>query len=749
MTELHGQSQEKIDPANLERSEKPVKLHPVRTPRRGSNNAGNDDSALAALHGVALFYRINTDARQLAHELALGGRPADSEDILRGAIMIGLRAERLTDQTIERLESRRGAVIIRLKDDRYVVVGKGRNGKLPVFYAHSKGVPTLHTADEVEQMWTGETILFARASKSAAGDSDALKFGFSWFLNSAWQYRKALSQVLLASLFVQLFALITPLFFQVVIDKVLVHNSGATLNIVVFGMIAIGFFDVVLQYLRAFALSHTASRLDVELGRKVFDHLLKLPLSYFETRPTGQTVARVREVEGVRSFLTGQCLTSLIDIVFAVVFVAVLALYSFELTLVILCSIPVYLTVVAVFKPLLRRRIKERFYRNAANTQFLVESIVGIQTLKATAVEPLIRAQWEEKLAAYVRSAFKTITLGIAGQNAIQFINKLTTAMVLFIGAKSVMDGKMTVGELIAFNMIANQLVAPIIRLSQLWQDFQQIQVSVERLGDVLETPQESESDALSHLPPLKGAISFRNVSFRYSPGTSEVLRGVDLDIRAGEVIGIVGPSGSGKSTLTKLIQRLYLPGEGQILVDDTDIALVRPSWLRQQIGVVLQENLLFSRTVHENIALAVPFMTREAVVAIAELAGAHEFICKMPRGYDTRIEERGANLSGGQRQRIAIARALARNPRILIFDEATSALDYESERVIHQNMRHIVRGRTVIIIAHRLAAVRNCQRIIGIDEGKIVEEGTHDQLLQREGGLYRHLWSLQNEPQR
>jgi subfamily B ATP-binding cassette protein HlyB/CyaB len=324
MTEMRGQPNEKIDAAARRRRENAIKLHPVQTRRRGSAHFGSEDTALTALHGVALFYRLSTDVRQLAHDLALGGCPADSDDILRGAILIGLRAERLSDQTIERLEHRRGAVIIRLKDDRYVVVGRGRNGKLPLFYAHSKGVPTLHTAAEVEQMWAGEMILFARAAEQTDGSSTASKFGFNWFLNSAWNYRKALFQVLLASLFVQLFALITPLFFQVVIDKVLVHNSGATLDIVVFGMISIGFFDVVLQYLRAYALSHTASRLDVELGRKIFDHLLKLPLSYFETRPTGQTIARVREVEVIRTFLTGQGLTSLIDIVFALVFVSVL-----------------------------------------------------------------------------------------------------------------------------------------------------------------------------------------------------------------------------------------------------------------------------------------------------------------------------------------------------------------------------------------------------------------------------------------
>src|SRR5581483_8186029 len=301
---------------------------------------------------------------------------------------------------------------------------------------------------------------------------------------------------------------------------------------------------------------------------------------------------------------------------------------------------------------------------------------------------------------------------------------------------EAVIAGQMTVGELVAFNMIAGQVVQPILRLSQFFQDFQQIQVSVERLGDILNAPMEVTPQNVSAPPPAIGAIEFKSVHFRYRPGTQPVLNDVSLTIAPGEVIGVVGPSGSGKSTLTKLLQRLYSPDQGQILVDGVDVAQMDPAWLRRQIGVVLQENILFNRTIHDNIALANPAMPRALVIQVAQLAGAHEFIARLPQGYDTMIEERGANLSGGQRQRIAIARALATNPRILIFDEATSALDYDSERIIHANMREIVKGRSTIIIAHRLLAVRNCNRIVGVVDGRLVEQGTHDELIKRAGGL-------------
>ena len=536
------------------------------------------------------------------------------------------------------------------------------------------------------------------------------------------------------------------MFFQVVVDKVLAHKGYSTLFVLVTGLAVLGIFDVLLQHLRTYALSHTTNRIDVELGRRLFHHILRLPIGYFETRPAGQTVARMHELETIRNFLTGQGLFSAIDLFFTLIFIGVLWMYSWLLTLIVLGSIPLYLIITTLIRPLLRETIKEKFNRGAMSQQFLVESIVGVQTIKASAVEPAMQNQWEDRLAAYVRTSFDATMLSALGQNAMQYVSKLTMAALLLFGAKAVMDGQLTVGELVAFNMIAGQVVQPILRLSQLWQDFQQVKISIDRLGDILNNPVERMPAAPASLPAPKGRIELKNITFTYRPGTPDVLKNVSVKIEAGQVIGIVGPSGSGKSTLTKLIQRLYMPGEGQVLVDGMDIAQVDPAWLRGNIGVVLQENLLFNRSIHDNIALANPAMSRAHVMKVAELAGADEFINKLPMGYDTVIEERGANLSGGQRQRLAIARSLATNPPILILDEATSALDYESERIIHQNMRQIVQGRTVIIIAHRLAAVRNCHMIIGMADGRIVETGTHDQLVARPDGLYARLWKLQTD---
>jgi subfamily B ATP-binding cassette protein HlyB/CyaB len=517
------------------------------------------------------------------------------------------------------------------------------------------------------------------------------------------------------------------------------------LFVLIGGLVVIGLFDVALQYLRTYALSHTTNRIDVELGRRLFAHLFRLPMAYFETRSAGQTVARVRELETIRSFLTGQGLFSALDILFTIVFIAVLLVYSWKLTLIVLGSIPLYILIATLVRPVLRETIKEKFNRGAESQQMLVEAIVGVQTIKAAAVEPSMQAQWEEKLSAYVSSSFDAGLIGAGGQNAIQYVNKLTSAMLLLFGAKAVIDGDLTVGELVAFNMISVQVAQPILRLSQIWQDFQQVQISIERLGDILNMPTEPLNIAHGNLPPAKGAIELRNVTFRYKPGATEALKNISVSIKPGEVIGVVGRSGSGKSTLAKLIQRFYMPEQGQVLVDGVDVSQVSPAWLRAQVGVVLQENLLFNRSIHDNIALTNPIMTRAQVMAVARLAGADEFIGKLARGYDTEIEERGANLSGGQRQRLAIARALAASPRILIFDEATSALDYESEQVIQKNMLEIVKGRTVIIIAHRLQAVRPCNRIIGLHEGRLVEEGAHDELLAAKG-LYAHLWTLQND---
>ncbi|MFM0742257.1 type I secretion system permease/ATPase, partial [Paraburkholderia xenovorans] len=455
------------------------------------------------------------------------------------------------------------------------------------------------------------------------------------------------------------------------------------------------------------------------------------------------TVARVRELENIRSFLTGQALTAVIDLIFSIIFLGVMCIYSVWLTLIVAISLPVYAIVSMILNPILRERLNHKFARGADNQSFLVEAVSGVQTVKAMAIEPQFTRRWDNQLAAYVNASFRVNSLSNVGQQLIQLVGKLVTLATLFFGAKLVIDGKLTVGELVAFNMMSQRVAAPVLRLAQLWQDFQQVGISMLRLGDILnsrtELPQSRQA-----LPAVKGDVSFEDIRFRYRPDGQPVLNGVNLTISAGEIVGIVGRSGSGKSTLTKLLQRLYVPENGRVRIDGIDLTLADPAWLRRQIGVVLQENLLFNRSIRENIAVTDPGTSLEVVIHAAKLAGAHEFISELSEGYDTIVGEHGSTLSGGQRQRIAIARALVTNPRILIFDEATSALDFETERVIQNNMRAMCQGRTVIIIAHRLSAVRHAHHIIAMDKGQIVERGSHDQLVEK-GGYYAHLVTLQN----
>lgn len=701
----------------------------------------NFDGGLAVLCCIATFYRIPSNPQALRNELSIPAH-ANEADLARAALRLGLRARIVRDPDPRRMRAAPVPAIVRLRSGAYrLYTGMVKGARYRLVDPESGASRDAHE-DEVRDLLDPLLILIQRRPLGAGSDPTAS--GFLWFFGSVKRYKLPLAHALVASLFIQLFALVTPLGFQVVMDKVLVHKGFATLLIVAVGLAGMGIFDVLLQYLRTYALAHTTSRIDVELGQRLMHHLVRLPLSYFESRPVGQTVARVRELDTIRAFLTGQGLFAAIDLVLTVVLFAVLFAYSTLLACIVLGSIPIYILIVAIVRPILRRRLKEKFSRGAETQQFLVETVVAVQTIKAAAVEPSVQAQWEERLAAYIRAAFMTTLAGAAGQNAIQYVSKLTTVLILYFGAVAVVDGSLTIGALVAFNMIAGQVAQPILRLSQLWQDFQQVQVSIERIGDILQTPMETSGHSQNVPAPPRGDIELRDVSFAYRPGGARILDAFSLKIRPCETLGIIGASGSGKSTIAKLIQRLYAPSHGQILLDGHDIAQVAPSWVRRHVGVVLQENVLFNRSIHDNIAFANPAMPRSRVVEAARLAGADEFIREFPQGYDTVIEERGANLSGGQRQRIAIARALVTNPRILIFDEATSALDYESEQLIQRNMRFIAKGRTVIIIAHRLATVRNCDRIIGLSHGRIVESGTHAELLKREHGLYATLWAMQ-----
>lgn len=700
---------------------------------------GLSDPGLTCLVMLARFHQIAADPEQLAHRFKLSGEPLGRSEIILAARQLGLHAKAIRT-TIERLERTPLPAMAVDASGGYFILARYEADKV-LIHDPQAARPQVISRDELLARWDGELMLFASRA-SIAGEM--ARFDFSWFIPAVVKYRKLLGEVLLVSLVLNLFALATPLFFQVVMDKVLVHRGLATLDVIAIGLLVVSIFEVVLSGLRSYVFAHTTSRIDVELGARLFQHLLHLPLAYFQARRVGDSVARVRELENIRAFITGNSITVVLDVLFSLVFLAVMLFYSGWLTLVVLGSLPLYFALALLITPLLRARLHEKFNRGAENQAFLVETVAGIDTLKSMAVEPQMQRRWDNQLAAYVSAGFRSATLATLAHESTHLIGKLVTVGTLWLGARLVIEGQLSVGQLIAFNMLATRVAQPIMRLAQLWTDFQQTGISVQRLGDILNAPCET-AGAKSSLPAIAGRITFDNVHFRYGPDTPEVLKGISLDIRPGEIIGIVGRSGSGKSTLTRLIQRLYVPERGRVLVDGQDLGLVDVASLRRQIGVVLQENVLFNRSLRENIALADPGAPLEQIIAAAKLAGAHEFILELPEAYDTLVGEHGATLSGGQRQRIAIARALMTRPRILIFDEATSALDYESERVIQNNMQAICQGRTVIIIAHRLSAVRHAHRILVMDHGRIVESGTHAELLQHEAGHYSRLHRLQH----
>lgn len=599
----------------------------------------------------------------------------------------------------------------------------------------SEGWITLNPNQILERYANGiELLLLDRTATTPEQ-----RFGFSWFWPALRRYRGILVQVLLASFVVQLFSLANPLLIQVIIDKVISQRSMDTLQVLGIALVVVTLFEGLIGSLRTFLFTETTNRIDTRLGAEVIDHLLRLPLNYFDRRPVGELGTRIAELEKIRNFLTGQALTTLLDAAFSIIYIIVMAFYSWVLTIVALAVIPIQVSLTVLGAPLFRRQYRQAATENARTQSHLVEVLTGIQTVKSQNVELVSRWKWQDLYGRYVSRTFEKTITGTALTETSQVLQKLSQLLVLWVGASLVLQGELSLGQLIAFRIISGYVTQPLLRLSSIWQNIQELKVSFERLADVVDTPEESsESDKKNiPLPPIHGDVMFEDVNFSFNPSSPLVLKNVTLHVQAGTFVGVVGQSGSGKSTLMKLLPRLYTPSQGRILVDGLDISKVELYSLRRQIGIVPQDPLLFSGTVAENIALTDPDAPSDSIVNAAKIASAHEFIMELPSGYSTDVGERGSGLSGGQRQRLAIARTLLSNPKLLVMDEATSALDYDTERRVCENIRESLHDCTVFFITHRLSTIRRADLIVMMHQGAIVEKGTHEELIALKGRYY------------
>ncbi len=697
------------------------------------------NTGLVSLDIVGKMNNTDIDMRSVVREYGISTTEVSPEEIIRIAKNKGFKVKKKKLKLKDFSSKYPLPAIIQLKDESYIILlalkpDENRVLTLTPLAKH----PQSQSYDELQDNIKDEIIILRHKNS----DND-VKFGFKWFFNEIFRYKKIIGQVLLGSFVVQLFGLVTPLFTQVILDKVLVNRTIATLDVLAVAFIVVAIFELLLNLSRNYIFIHTTNKIDAKLGAKLFRHLFKLYYVYFENRQVGNIVARVRELDRIREFITDKSVSVLIDAFFSVVFLAIMFIYSVKLTFISLGFLAIIAVIYVLITPELRARLEEKFQMGANSNSYLVEAVTGVQTVKSLAIEGSMFRKWEDKLGKYLKSSFNLAIMGNFTGSICGFLQKGMTIAILYVGVMLVIENKLTIGQLIAFQMFSGQFSAPMLRLVGLWNEFQQTLLAVDRIGDILNSPLEKQSQNAITLSHVKGDIKIDNMSFRYNVDAPLVLKDVNLEIKAGEKIGFVGRSGSGKSTITKLIQRLYYTTEGTIFIDGIDTRNIDPIWLRTNIGIVMQENYLFSGTIKDNIAQPRPNVPMEGIIQAAQIAGAHEFISKFPKGYDTEVGERGSSLSGGQKQRIAIARALISNPKILIFDEATSALDYESEKIIRDNMSMISQGRTTIIIAHRLSTIRDCDRIVCFDDGRIVEVGSHDELLSHDG-YYKKLYDAQ-----
>lgn len=592
------------------------------------------------------------------------------------------------------------------------------------------------------ETWSKETLIKNSAHHYYYLDFTAKHFfDISWFIPTFMKYRSHFQSILFYSLILQLLALASPLVTQIIMDKVIIHQALSTLDVLVIGLIFVAISGCTLQGIREYIYHHTTNKIDMLLSLKLTHHLFKLPISYFKSRQTGIIVTRVKELDIIREFITKTLLMLLVDFSFIFIFLFVMAYLSLKLTLIFLITIPLYFILAKLIAPKIENAVQQLYQCSATNSAFLTETLGGIETIKSLSLEPRFTQQWNTQIHQLTNENLKLQNIDNLSQYIVSFLQKITTATLLCLGAFEVISLTMTIGQLIAFNMLLNHCLQPLSSAIDVWGKYIRTKTAIYNLQDILNLPTEQEK-AHKNIT-LQGEVSFENVSFYYQHDASPILKQISLVIKKNETIGIVGTSGSGKSTLARMIAGLYIPQLGLVKLDGIPACEIPPTILRQQIGFVLQENFLFHLTVFDNIRLTQPSASLDEVIHVAKLAGAHEFILKLPLGYDTLIAENGRSLSGGQRQRIAIARALLSSPKILIFDEATSALDGESQAIIEKNLPLITENKTVIMIAHRLSTIKNCDRIIVLEDGQITDEGKHNELIKKDGS-YKKLWQHQ-----
>jgi ATP-binding cassette, subfamily B, bacterial HlyB/CyaB len=695
---------------------------------------------------VARHHRVDLSPEKLIHDYAIGEDPVSTRQLLRMAKDAGLRASsvKMTWDKLFRLGEALPA-LAELQNGNWVIIAAAAVDQgghhLQVIDPLARR-PEFLRLDETHfaKCWGGTIVLLKRARRLLDEDQP---FGWRWFFPEIVRQRALFRDVALAAVVLYALALATPIFFQLVIDKVLVHQSYATLTVLTIGVGISILFDAAFTFLRRYLLLYASNKIDIRMATRTFGHLLNLPIALFEQSSAGVMVKHMQQTARIREFLTGRLFMTLLDVISLFVFIPLLLLYSVKLTLVVLGFTALVGFVVMLLVGPFQRRLQALYKAEGERQALLVETVHGMHTVKSLALEPRQRRIWDDKTAESISVRFRVDKISTVAQAMTGMLEKLMNVVIIGLGALDVFSGAMTVGVLVAFNMLAGRVSGPLVQMVTMAHEYQEVALSVRMLGEIMNQRPEQFGRGRGIRPALKGQIDFEKVTFRYGPDGAPALDDVSFRVPAGSVFGIVGKSGSGKTTVTRLIQGLYQNQQGLVRIDGYDSRELDLIHLRTSIGVVLQDNFLFRGSVRDNIAATRPNASIEEIVSVARIAGAEEFIERLPRGFESMLEENASNLSGGQKQRLAIARALLNDPRLLILDEATSALDPDSEAIIRQNLSQIAKGRTVIIVSHRLSTLVDADAILVVDRGKIADIGRHDQLVSR-CVTYRHLWNQQ-----